>query len=466
MPGVLETLLALDDQYQRDRQQSEDFLHRRDRRYGLDHPQRPLSASHWLQQLQRFSGSPQVQRTDPRLTLWRRIYWLMVVAGALLGLLTMAGLLFYDGGQQINVTLILGFVALQLLLAVVTALQGLFGWQPWRLVSDWLQQRQPDLPAAGLAPLRPQLMTRNAQAAGTAFAVMALLTLLVSVVIQDLAFGWSTTLATASADYHRLVATLAWPWAGWLPAAAPDLQLVADTRFFRLGDSPHSPAGADAARWGAWWPFLAMTWLVYVVLPRGLLLLFARWHLQHRARQQLRRHPAFQALQWRVETPLLDTGSQTPDTGRLPESAEGKLRPLPVTHLAIRWAGAGDEGRLAQRLTTPPTLASAGGSQSLSDDRGALKRLAAAAQPGDNDVILFTRGWEPPTAELEDFILDALETLPHLRLALAPLPTEQRPLTDSQLAQWHRLESRLGQPRVSVCHTDTGRTGTGPEARP
>lgn len=452
MPGVLETLLALDDQYQRDRQQSEDFLHRRDRRYGLDHPQRPLSAEHWLQQLQRFSGDTGVAAADPRLTLWRRIRWLMVVAGALLGLLTMAGLLFYDGGQQINVTLILGVVGLQLLLALVTALQGLFGWQPWRLLSDWLQQRRADISGAGLAPLRPQLMTGNAQAAGLAFAVMALLTLLVSVVIQDLAFGWSTTLATASSDYHRLVAALSWPWAGWLPAATPDLQLVADTRFFRLGDNTPN---ADAARWGAWWPFLAMTWLVYVVLPRWLLLLFARWHLQRSARLQLRRHPVFQALQWRAETPLLDTGSQTEDTGRLPVSTEGNLQPLPATRLGIRWAGAGDREQLTGYLTAPATLVRAGGSQSLSDDRDSLHQLAAAIRPGDNDLILFTRGWEPPTAELEDFILDALNALPDQRLALVPLATTRRSLTETQLAQWHRLQSRLGQARVIVCRADT-----------
>lgn len=46
------------------------------------------------------------------------------------GCLTMLGLLFYEGGQRINITVILAFVALQLLLALFTTAQSLVGWQP------------------------------------------------------------------------------------------------------------------------------------------------------------------------------------------------------------------------------------------------------------------------------------------------------------------------------------------------
>ena len=212
MPGTLETLLAFDDQFQRDQQQTPAFLHRRDRRYALDHDDQPWSYQHWLQRQQSFAGQHGAGKTDSRLVLWQRIRHLFLLAGAVLGALTMSGMLFYDGGQQINVTVILGVVALQLMLALLTATQGLAGWQPWRLLSSWLQNRARAAASSPLAPLKPQLMTLNAQAGGLAFAVAGLVTLLFSVVIQDLAFGWSTTLDTAVGSYHRLVSAVASPW--------------------------------------------------------------------------------------------------------------------------------------------------------------------------------------------------------------------------------------------------------------
>src|SRR5690606_40804167 len=88
---------------------------------------------------------------------------------------------------------------LQLLLALATTVQSVAGWQPWR----WLQRRlQQQPPGAALMQLQPVLMARAAHTGGTLFAVTGLLTLLVLLVIQDLAFGWSTTLNTAAQSYH------------------------------------------------------------------------------------------------------------------------------------------------------------------------------------------------------------------------------------------------------------------------
>src|SRR5690554_415017 len=122
---------------------------------------------------------------------WRRINGGFAAAGAVFGVLTMAGLLFYDGGQRINVTVIIAFVLLQLLLALATTVQSLTGWQPW----SWLQRRlQAQPPGTTLAQLQPALMARAAHTGGSLFALTGLLTLLVMLVVQDLAFGWSTTL--------------------------------------------------------------------------------------------------------------------------------------------------------------------------------------------------------------------------------------------------------------------------------
>ena len=97
MPGHLETLLAFDHQYQRDQQQSPAFLHRRDRRYALDRgTSRGPDIPHWLSQLQALNDRNVGEL--PELRAWRHFATAFIVAGALLGLVTMSGLLFYDGG--------------------------------------------------------------------------------------------------------------------------------------------------------------------------------------------------------------------------------------------------------------------------------------------------------------------------------------------------------------------------------
>lgn len=450
MPGHLETLLAFDRQYQRDQQQSPAFLHRRDRRYALDQDDsHKADIRHWLAQLQALNDT--TSATYPtELRFWQRFASAFVSLGALLGIVTMSGLLFYDGGQQISITVILGVILLQLVLALITASQGLAGWQPWAPLVHSLQHRlEKRQPSPALMPLFSPLMARTAQAAGLAFGVTGLITLLASVVLQDLAFGWSTTLETSAEAWHGIVSWVAAPWSGWLPVATPSLELVSDTRFFRLEDATDT----DSARWGAWWPFVAMAWLTWTILPRLLLLILATLDLRRKSRHALRHHPGYPALLWRMETPAVETGSDTTDSGQLPADASTNTVPVPDTPLIVCWAGASPEKILPE---PPAPMLRAGGSQSLQADRSTLADLASRRGPGDRDLLVVTRAWEPPTAELEDFLEEAVMQFPDIRLALLPIATNpaQRP-SDQQLAQWLRFADRAGQ-GIRVAATDNG----------
>ena len=209
----LRLLLEFENQAQRDRSQPPTFLHRRDRKFALMCEEQGVApdAARWLAHLNRLSGPGTTQTSaDPILRSWRRIATGFMAVGLIAGMLTMAGLLFYDGGQRINITVFLAFVLLHLVLALFTTVQSLAGWQPWR----WLLQRFGVNPGHGeFNRLQPLLMARAAHLGGIAFASAGLITLLAMVVVQDLAFGWSTTLDTAAASYHELVSALATPWA-------------------------------------------------------------------------------------------------------------------------------------------------------------------------------------------------------------------------------------------------------------
>ncbi|MEH6356578.1 MAG: DUF2868 domain-containing protein [Marinobacter sp.] len=444
-------LMDFDAQIQRDDQQASDFIHRRDRRFALNCEEHnsPSDPAHWLAWLGRFDNSSEQfagtgQSTEQR---WKQINSGFIALGAVLGIITMAGLLFYDGGQRINVTVIIGFVALQLLLALLTSLQSVIGWQSWRP----LLHRFMPAPGPALQPLQPALMARAAQGGGLSFAVTALLTLLLMVVIQDLAFGWSTTLNTAASGYHQLTSVLATPWAWLWPAAVPDLTLVEATRFFRAGTN----TSLTPARWGQWWPFVSMLWLVWVVLPRLLLRLLASALVHLRARKLLLRHPGLYALRERMATPVLDTGAGYNDASDLPDTGHNTLlQPLPEKARLLSWAGAGDPA-LPAVLTIPckdPALP-VGGLASLSQDQQAIAQLANGSDPVT--AIMLVRSWEPPTGELLDFLNSARQSWPAgSRICLLPLVAAAQQTSaaasDRQLQPWLRFAERCPPGFVTV----------------
>lgn len=447
---AIRLLLEFDDRIRRDQDQPPTFLHRRDRKYALDCEQRGITPSpaDWLAHLERLSGPGRGPGANAALGTWRRVMAGFILVGAFLGMITMFGLLFYEGGQRINVTVILAFILLQCLLAAFTALQAFAGWQPWRPLMARLSSGEA---ITALRSLQPQLMARAAHTGGLAFGISGLLTLLVMVVIQDLAFGWSTTLNTESRHFLGLVQAIAAPWQWLWPASVPDATLVETTRFFRAqtGDITINPA-----RLGDWWPFVTMVWIVYVVLPRLILAIIADGHLRLRASRLLDRHPGLTALKYRMETPALETGNAHNDADHQPDTTtNSQLKPLPESDTVICWAGAG-EPELPDILHGPETLVlRAGGRASLQDDTNTLEKaadhLAKITRPA---VIVVTRSWEPPTGELQDFLQQAREQWPSAsHVAVVPLTASglEKPPTH-QLQQWLRFAERVGTNFASV----------------
>lgn len=450
-------LLEFDSQVQRDSDQSPAFLHRRDRRFALDCRDRGLSPTPqlWLEHVRRLRAP--LPAEDP-LRPWRRLATGFALAGLITGVIAMVGLLFYDGGQRINLTVILAFVMLQCLLAVITTVQAFAGWQPWR----WLLRKLMGAsPASALRPLQPMLMARAAHTGGLMFGLSGLATLLVLVVVQDLAFGWSTTLDTGPDRYYQLLATVAAPWQSLWPAAFPDRELVEATRFFRSAGE----GTANPSLWGRWWPFVAMVWTTYVIIPRLVLLALATIHPGIRARRELARHPGMIALQYRMETPALDTGNRHNDAADQPDiNTSGHLHPLPAGQVLIRWAGAG-EPELPDTLAAGyQQILAAGGNAALAHDNAVIEEAGKALAEAPNpSVAVITRSWEPPTGELADFLQLARKSWPATTvIALVPMAAQpdQAP-PDHQLNQWLRFAERTGDSQLIVSTPDM----TSPESR-
>lgn len=452
----LRLLLDFDACAQRDLEQSAVFLHRRDRKFALtcqDDGIEP-SPANWMAYINRFNEtSGQSQEIVNWFTFWRRVNVGFMLAGLLFGMLSMLGLLFYEGGDRINITFIIAFAAFQVLLALFTTLQSMLGWQPWLPLLRRFQKQAP----SGIGhKLHGVLMAKAAHIGGIAFAIAGIVTLILMVVLQDLAFGWSTTIATSAELYYRIVAVIAAPWSWIWPAAAPDLALVEATRFFRAS---MTNSDLHPARWGQWWPFVAMLWTCYLLLPRVILCITAIVLVKRKAQYLLTQHPAMQALQNRMETPSVSTGNDHNDATDAPDlSTQLNVSPLSSADVLLSWAGAADS-QLPTTLTQNKTFeAKVGGRISLADDQRTLEQVAAllteasTTQASTTNVLLVTRSWEPPTGELDDFIKGAQTLWPDgSHVVLVPLATDVAKQPDKHhLEQWLRFAQRSNTGFVSV----------------
>jgi hypothetical protein len=447
----LNLLLDFDACAQRDNGQASVFLHRRDRKFALTCEEQGVkpNAKRWMAYINRFNETdPESNEAPQTLRFWRRVNTSFVTMGALFGILSMLGLLFYDGGQRINITVIVAFVAFQFLLALFTTGQSLAGWQPW---CPLLQRFQKKPQSEVLIKLQPVLMARAAQLGGVCFALTGLVSLLVMVLLQDLAFGWSTTLETDASAYHGFIAKLAAPWAWLWPAAVPDIALVESTRFFRASASD---GNINPARWGQWWPFIAMLWATWALLPRIILYLLSGVLIRRKARRLLARHPSMRALMYRMETETLDTGNEHNDASDLPElKNQLALTPLPKSSILLSWAGAGDSELPVSLTHDKSLLAKVGGRIALAEDQKTVEQVATQLNQEQNRcVLLATRSWEPPTGELEDFLTKAQELWPKgARIVLVPLATNIVREPDQHLVeQWLRFVDRTHAKFVTV----------------
>jgi hypothetical protein len=363
----------------------------------------------------------------------------LVALGLLLGMSTALGALSFQPRGRINVVAVLvvliGVPGLFLLLALANALPGrvrrLLPWvgsepegggllQPAR----WALRALPAGPRAALeqawgrglglerlgAPVRRWLLLQASQGSAVAFNAGALAATLALVAFTDLSFGWSSTLAIDAAQVHRVSVALSAPWAWAWPDARPSLGLLETTRFFRIAAAPDP--GVPLTTYGGWWPFVVMCLAVYGLLPRLLFLVFARMRLARSLARAVREAPGCRALLDRLESPLLETQAREGETLR-PDDADGAGAleaeaadgpPLPTRAVLIRWSDALTPAATNTLGVGTAACFEAGGRQSPEQDAEVVVLAAAAARDARVPVVIAVRGFEPPLAEVLDFL--------------------------------------------------------------
>jgi hypothetical protein len=277
------------------------------------------------------------------------------------------------------------------------------------------------------------------------------------VVFTDLAFGWSTTLQVDTTDVAGWFSALASPWAAWLPVAAPNLELVEASRFYRL-----ESAGMSATRvvqLGQWWPFVLMAIITYGLLPRLALLAVGAWRLQAATRSLLRDDAEVTALLDRLNTPRVSYESQ-PESAQIAQTAGVPAAPsLPLNDStgvviwndALSVAGVGEWLRSLLDIAGPRPLA-----LSVLQDAVEQQALLSALARDVQRLVIFTKGWEPPMLEFTDF-LDLVRELfgPKVSLTVVPVDVTRCEVRYDEREIWAKALARQRDPRLYVVEANS-----------
>lgn len=493
---ALGDLLDLSRQLQLDRNASNSSLKHRDREIGRDISvleARPLAQLlAWLQQIRKDGSSHSGDRVN-------RLHGLglLILAGAgfVAGWGAAAVVFLYDGTHPVNVIhVVVVFVLVQVLLLVLfalsllppavsrwlpgmRALQELFGLlSPGRIqrfMNRYLPQGYRDsagsLLGKGIAHQRLYgsvdrwVTVHSSQTFAVFFNLGALASALYLVAFSDLAFAWSTTLQVEAAGLQRWTDVLSAPWASLFPDARPSAGLIEGTRYFRLQEGSF-PSAVSPVGLGGWWPFLIMCMAVYGLLPRALTLLVARQRLRAALRHSFLNLPGTADVLARLNSELVETGAESPVSASAePDGSTTGTRS--ATDVAgqgaavIDWsASVFEEGRGRSWLSevASVTIASwhmAGGSLPPERDRETID--AVADQDRAANVIVLVKAWEPPMAELLDFLQELRgRTTRERQILVAPvgqiISGSIQAADPDDVDIWRQTLGRTGDPWIRV----------------
>lgn len=431
-------------------------LRRRDRALGRELAARAGDATArvaaWLD-TRRGSGPSVGERARAAQRVLRA---LLAGAGTAFGAATAFAVFRYDGGRPVNVMHVIAvFAALPLGLLCATAvialpeswrarIPGLAAlqdvlriaspgrWQPALRRLLLPAQREALDRAVGLARRHQRLygdaqkwaLLVGSQVFAVSFYAAALAVAALLVVFSDLAFGWSTTLTSEADTLHRMVSTLAAPWARWAPDAVPTLELVERTQYFR-GPGGFTGAAPDSR---PWWRFLILCIACYGLLPRIALLAFAGVRQRAAMRRVFAALPGAADLRDRLDAQWIATAGEGAEPApSAPPAVAHPRAPRPARVRAVRWSGlsladAGLAALLQAALGSEVAGASSGGAGSGRRDEEVIAELARAGDP----PALLVKAWEPPLSEFLDW-------LGELRAALGgELPIFVLPLAEGE----------------------------------
>ncbi len=392
--------------------------------------------------------------------LYRVTFALVLIAFAL-GVLAGIGLLSYSGREPVNVIYFIAVVIFFPLFTMLFTLLAMFRASSAESVlihlspAFWMEKILGLLPTKiedniksfQINPLLANwVIIRRSQIVVLFFSFGLLLSLLGVVVTKDIAFAWSTTLNISPEAFYDFLYTLAFPWRELIPSAVPSLELIEQSQYFRLGEKLNEEMIARASQLGEWWKFLAFSTLFYAIFLRILMFILASIGCNSAIKESLLTLKGTSKLLREINEPIISTHAKKRESTFIPndKSYEQIINALDASYDVIHgWAIPHDELLLLgdSMQVIAPRHFEVGGANSFDEDAEVISK-------SHGEVLLFVKGWEPPTMDFVDYLSDLAGKVD--KVIVMPIGTMENyyEITDKEIDVWENKLSLLKNKKV------------------
>lgn len=433
------------------------------RAFGLTHvmlknkPVEQLLA--WVDQHKKSLKKPFLSKTFS--SYLYRVTFSLVLIAFVLGLISGVGLLSYNGEEPVNV---IYFIVIAIFIPLFTMLLTLFAMIRASSTESvlvhlspafWMEKIlgllpgnvQEHIQALQINPLLSNwVIIKRSQIIVLFFSLGLLLSLLGVVVTKDIAFAWSTTLHISPETLYGFLHTLAYPWREIVPSAVPSLELIEQSQYFRLGDKLDDKMIAYAPQLGEWWKFLAFSTLFYAVFLRSLMLILASFGFSAAVKQSLLTLKGTTKLLREINEPIISTHGKKRESTYIPteKSYSQIVNRLDASYDIIQgWAIPYNELLLLgdSMEVIAPKHFEVGGTNTFEEDTEVIS-------DSHGEVLLFVKGWEPPTMDFVDYVIELSEKVD--KVVVAPIGTVENhyEANDKEIDVWENKLSLLKNMKV------------------
>ena len=359
--------------------------------------------SHWLQRQAGFE-----------LLHALKTHWLAPGIGGVFGLLAMLGALSYSGQHPVNLWLVLGLFVFLPFIATFTTIVA------WHHSLNSLNK---PLPVFGrlilkkvsisshVNSLRPWLMWKF-QWMAVSFQISAIVTFLIILLFQDLAFSWSSTLIKDGAIMAQIIQGMAAPWQWFIEA--PSISLIEASQYYRSSET------FNPEQLGQWWPFILMAMVIYGLLPRLMLFFWMRFRVRQFLRSEIELSGKLEKFIYACSETI------TQDSDSL--EADCNIVDMPETK-SIAWQWQPD---------TLPSHTSLGLSTWEQDEKWIENNLGEIPTP----VYFSVQIRQTPTAELTDVIDTARKKNADLQIGLLTIYNDKDDLESGSFKSWQLFATK------------------------
>ncbi len=396
------------------------------------------------------------------LTLFSSLFGFLLLV---LGFFTGFALLSYSGAEPVNVIYLLlvmvGLPLFSMLLTLLSLFTGNIGLKFFSHFSPfyYLEKMINFLPFAkkidfSALPfsltLSKWIFLQRLQFFSFLFSLGLFSALILTVISQDIAFAWSSTLEIEPVIFQNVLAGLALPWQSFFPSAVPSLELVEISHYFRLGDKLDVNMVQNADKLGAWWKFLAMATLTYALVLRLLFWFVMKVGFNAQLKKEVLALAGVKKLLREFNTPFVSTQSVKKE-----RYLELKEEPIIIASEVLAdsyssllaWNYAAKTLLLLQdsNKVKAKNIAVVGGRNSFAEDKAIVDGLKGK-------ILIYVKAWEPPTMDFMDFLVDVLAKKEVDKVEVCPLGTasENYSSKKSDIDVWLKKLEQISSEKLEV----------------